>query len=60
MIHRISERFITKPVLKGKYRLVKKNGIQWMLDDEDRYPYFIGAMSMDWDTFFAESEDKYA
>ncbi len=60
IIHRVSERFITRPVLKEKYRLVKKNGIQWILDDEDRYPYFIGAMSMDWDTLFAESEDKYA
>lgn len=59
-IHKIAERFIKDPVLKDKCRMDQENGIKWILDDEDRYPYFVGGMTMKWDTFFVEKEDKYA
>lgn len=59
IFHRLAERFIKNPVLKDKYRLVQGEGISWILDDEDRYPYFIGGMAMKWDTFFTEREDVY-
>ena len=58
-IHKIAERFIRNPVLKDKYMLDQENGIKWILDDEDRYPYFVGGMTMKWETFFAEREDDY-
>lgn len=59
IIHRVSERFIVDPVLKNRYRMNDKEGIIWILDDEDKYPYYIGAMEMAWDTFFVEREDQY-
>lgn len=58
VIHKISERFIKDPVLKDMYRM--EDGIEWVLDDEDRYPYFVGGMTMKWDAFFVEREDYYA
>ncbi len=59
IIHRIAERFIRNPVLKDKHMLDQEDGIKWILDDEDRYPYFVGGMTMKWETFFAEKEDDY-
>lgn len=56
---RIAERFIRNPVLKERYTLDQKEGINWILDDEDRFPYFIGGMTMKWETFFMEKEDDY-
>lgn len=58
-IHKIAERFIKNPVLKDKYRLDEEDGIKWILDDEDRYPYFVCGMTMKWETFFVEKEDNY-
>lgn len=59
IIHKIAERFIRTPVLKDKYMLNQADGIKWILNDEDRYPYFIGRMTMKWETFFSEKEDDY-
>lgn len=59
IIHKIAERFIKNPVLKDIHRLNKDVGINWILDDEDRYPYYIGGMTMTWETFFVEREDGY-
>ena len=61
IFERVMERFVQDPVLNGCYRMNKEDGIEWILNDEDWYPYFIGAMSMTWDTFFVtRKEDKYA
>lgn len=59
VIHRIAEHFIKNPILKSRYRMDQKDGIGWILDDEDRYPYFVGGMIMKWDAFFVEREDDY-
>lgn len=59
VIHKIAERFIKNPVLQNKYRMDQNAGIGWILDEEDRYPYFVGGMTMKWDTFFVEREDDY-
>lgn len=59
MMHRVAERFIRNPVLKGRYRMSEGAGISWVLDEEDRYPYYFGAMEMTWDTFFVGREDEY-
>lgn len=58
-IHKIAERFIKNPVLKDMNRLDQEDGIKWILDDEDRFPYFVGGMTMKWETFFVEKEDDY-
>lgn len=61
LMHRIAERFIRDPVLNNRCRINKEAGISWVLDDEDKYPYYFGAMEMTWDTFFVEREDdRYA
>jgi len=61
MIHKVSERFTKNPYLKEKYRLNFDAGITWLVDDEDQYPYYFGAMEMTWDTFFAGLEGgRYA
>ncbi len=60
IIHKVSERFIKNPVLRDMYRMNEKEGIAWILDDEERYPYFIGAIEMAWDAYFVEREDGYA
>lgn len=61
MIQRISERFSKNPVLNGKFRMNLKEGIGWVLDPDDRYPFYFGAMEMTWDTFFVKGEeDRYA
>ena len=59
MMHRVAERFTRNPVLKDRYRMNEGAGIVWVLDDEDRYPYFFGAMYMTWDAFFVGREDEY-
>lgn len=60
MIHKIAQRFTKNPVLKDRYRLNGDVGISWVLDEEDRYPYYFGAMEMTWDTFFVRrEEDRY-
>ncbi len=60
IFHRIAERFTINPVLNNHYRMNYDAGINWILDDEDRYPYYYGAMEMTWDTFFVRREDPYA
>lgn len=60
MIHKIAERFTKNPYLKEKYRMNHEDGITWVIDDEDQYPYYFGAMEMMWNTFFVKmEEDKY-
>lgn len=58
-IHKIAERFIKNPVLKDMHILDQEDGIKWILDDEDRFPYFVGGMTMKWETFFVKKEDDY-
>ncbi|MBO5145014.1 MAG: hypothetical protein J6C19_05705 [Lachnospiraceae bacterium] len=61
ILHRIAERFAANPVLNNRYQLDYEAGISWTLDDEDRYPYYFGAMEMAWNTLFvSREEDKYA
>lgn len=59
VIHKVTERFIVNPVLKNMYRLNDQEGVSWILDEEERYPYFVGGMMMAWDAYFAEREGRY-
>ena len=56
MVHKVAERFMKNPCLKDKCRLNYENGIAWALDDEEKFPYYVGAMYMTWDTFFVRLE----
>lgn len=60
MIHRTMERFATDPNLDGRCRMNTRAGISWTLDDGDSHPYYHGAMTMLFDTFFVSREDRYA
>ena len=61
IFEKVMERFVQDPVLNGCYRMNDEDGIEWVLNDEDWYPYIVGAMSMTWDTFFVtKKEDRYA
>lgn len=58
-IHKVTERFILDPTLKNMYRMNDQEGISWILDEEERYPYFIGGMTMSWNAYFVEREDRH-
>lgn len=61
IFERVTERFIREPLLNDRYSLNEEEGIDWAVNDEDWYPYYVGAMEMTWDTFFVtRKEDKYA
>ena len=60
MIQRITDRFSRDPILNGRYRVNRDAGISWILDEEDRYPFYFGALEMSWDTIFVRREDRYA
>ncbi len=61
IIQKITERFTKDPVLKNKYRMNYDEGITWTLDEEDRYPYYFGAMEIVWDTAMVRrEEDRFA
>lgn len=59
VIHKVTERFTKNPDMRNMYRLDLDAGMYWILDDEDRFPYFAGGVGMTWDAFFVEMEDDY-
>lgn len=59
-MHKVMERFILDPVLKNMYQMNTGEGLSWILDEEERYPYFIGGITMSWNAYFVEREDMYA
>ncbi len=60
IFQRISDRFLKDAVLEDKYRLNYNSGIQWVMDDEEPYPYYFGAMNLTWETASSRREDDYA
>ena len=56
----IRARFRKNQILKGKY--VARNEITWALADEDEetFPYFFGAMYMEWEIAEYGREDRYS
>lgn len=59
MMQRIMERFTNAPVLVGKYRMNAEAGIDWILDEDNQYPYYFGSMAMTWDMAFVRRSDRY-
>lgn len=57
MIQKIYERFAKNAILAGKYELL--HPIEWTLQDEESYPYFIGGMALNFGTLPIRREDPY-
>lgn len=58
IINKIYERFYKNPMLANKYYRV--NDIDWVLQDDDMYPYFYGAMGMEFKVKMFKKEDRFA
>lgn len=58
IINKIYERFYKNPMLANKYYRV--NDIDWVLQDDDMYPYFYGAMGMEFKVKMFKKEDEFA
>lgn len=57
MIQKIYERFAKNAILAGKYELL--HPIEWTLQEEESYPYFIGGMALNFSTLPIRREDPY-
>lgn len=62
LIERVSQRFLNERTIGGKFRLSYEEPIRWGLpkDEENTYPYFYGLLEMTWESFYDETEDRYA
>lgn len=60
VIEDIRCRFRRNPILNGKY--MAKDKMEWALPDDDRdtFPYFFGALYLEWQTAEYEREDELA
>lgn len=58
IIGKVLERFGKRPDLAGKYNL--RHPLEWVLSDEDTYPYYYGGLLMHWEVPAIEKEDALA
>ncbi|PKM72846.1 MAG: hypothetical protein CVU91_07410 [Firmicutes bacterium HGW-Firmicutes-16] len=58
IIQKVYERFAKNPVLAGKF--VLKYPIDWVLQDEDTYPYYFGGMQLLFECHAIKKEDPLA
>ena len=58
VINDICERFLKNPALKGRYYADEK--ITWVVDEEEEFPYYYGAVWMVFNTPTIRREDEYA
>jgi len=61
VIQKIYERFAKNPVLMSKYvmRDDEETPFTWVLQDDDTYPYYFGAIEMVWKTRAIRRESQY-
>lgn len=57
MIQRIYERFAKNAILAGKYEC--EHPMQWSLQEEESFPYFIGGVGLTFNTLPIRREDPY-
>lgn len=57
MIQKIYERFAKNAILAGKYECL--HPMQWSLQEEGSYPYFIGGMALSFSVAAIRREDPY-
>lgn len=61
IIQKIYERFAKNPLLADKYIMLNdsENPFEWVLQDDDTYPYYFGAIEATWATSAIRRESKY-
>ena len=57
MIDKITERFRKNAILSKKYECL--HPIQWTLQEEQSYPYYIGGIALTFNTLQVRREDPY-
>jgi hypothetical protein len=55
MIQKVEERFGKNALLAGKYECVMP--INWALQDEDSYPFYVGGLTLNFETLGIRRED---
>jgi hypothetical protein len=58
IIDKIKERFEKNPLLDHRYTFHQPS--DWALQDEESFPYFFGAMNLNFYTPAVQKEDRYA
>lgn len=58
IIAKIYERFAKLPVLNGKYTI--QYPIEWVLQDEESYPYYFGGVNLAFEIAAVRREDPYS
>ncbi len=58
IIQKIYERFSKNAILNRRYECVMP--IEWVLQEEESYPYYIGGMTLNFITHPIRREDRYA
>lgn len=58
IIQKIYERFAKNPALAGKF--VFKFPFDWVLEDEDTYPYYFGGVQLQFEVPAIQKEDLFA
>lgn len=61
IIQKIYERFARNPVLANKYVMKddSENPFTWVLQDDDTYPYYFGAVEVTWETSAIRRESQF-
>lgn len=62
IIQRIEERFFKNPMLASQFMFLndEKHPFDWALQDEESFPYYFGAIRMNFKTPAVRKEDKFA
>lgn len=61
LIQKIEERFLKNPILSKQFMFLndEQHPFEWVLQEEESFPYFFGAISMSFRTATIRKEDKY-
>lgn len=62
MIQKIEQRYMKETMLANKFVFLndEKHPFEWVLQDEESFPYYFGAISMSFKTAAVRKEDKFA
>lgn len=62
IIQKIEERFMKNPMLANQFMFLndEQHPFGWALQDEESFPYFFGAINMNFRTSAIRKEDKFA
>ena len=57
MCQRVTDRFAAEPLLAGKFRA--EQDMEWVMQEEDTYPYYFGGVRMKFNTPKIERRDPF-